>query len=385
MKLTDLSLIFIAVLLPIIIVVYVNVSFTIKAQEQEIYYKNLIDVAVSDASNQMKEVENEDTSIDYGYSGIKSNKVSVNSQIAVNTFLDNMYNNFGIKGNDSAEKYLQLFVPAIAIIDYDGVVISSVENYTINGVNSIEHKLKPKQYYSYTYSIVDNKMVSGYDENATSWHHIEFTMDDQIVHRGSDKYNTTFETKTFFISDYENNADLVDGISNNALLDTVVKKLEEMRKDVIVNTIVKEVTYAVNKNNSYARNAGITYTFEFPTTTTEDMYGAIENVGMLAFVQGINIGNKYLNTKAYAVTSIELTTRYYFTIPSDYSKYNYNLYHRDTDCPEYVISYKDNIKRITPRYVLTKQEATSMEVKVEKTDGIEQLYQGFYPCPICNP
>ena len=34
MKLTDFALIFIGVTLPIIIIVYVNVSFTIKAQEQ---------------------------------------------------------------------------------------------------------------------------------------------------------------------------------------------------------------------------------------------------------------------------------------------------------------------------------------------------------------
>lgn len=387
MKLTDLSLIFIAVLLPIIIVVYVNVSFTIKAQEQEIYYKNVIDAAAKDASSQMKEVENEDTSIDYGYSGNQNSKVSVNAQIAVDTFLDNLYNNFGIKGNESAERYLQLFVPAIAIIDYDGVIISSVDDYKKNGVSTIEHTLKPKQYYTYTYTIVKDangkyKMVDGYTENnAYSWHHIEFTMDDYITHRGSSK-TETYKTKSFYISDYNenNNGDLAP----SSILDDVVKRLQEIRKDVIVNTIVKEVTYAVNKNNTYARNAGITYNFSFPTTTTEDMYAAIDNVGFLAFVQGINVGNKYLNAKAYSVTSIELTTRYYFSVPSASSKYKYNLYHRDTHCPEYVSANKDTVEKITPRYVLTKQEATSISVKIQK-NGIEELYQGFYPCPICSP
>lgn len=386
MKLTDLSLVFIAVLLPIIIVVYVNVSFTIKAQEQEIYYKNLIDAAASDASAQMKEVENEDTSIDYGYSGSRNSKISVNSQIAVDTFLDNMYNNFGINGNKAAEKYLQLFVPAIAIIDYDGVIISSVEDYKINGVNTVEHTLKPKHYYSYTYTIVSDggkyKMVEGYsnDNNAVSWHHIEFTMDDYITHRGSEKYEE-YATKSFYISDEDNNKDLAP----STIKSEVVQKLQEIRKDVIVNTVVKEVTYAVNKNNTYARNAGITYTFVFPTTSTEDMYASVENVGFLAFVQGINVGNKYLNAKAYGITSIELTNRYYFTIPSDTSKYKYNLYHRDIHCPEYVSAYKDNIEKITPRYVLTKQEATSTSVKILQTNGLENLYQGFYPCPICSP
>ena len=74
MKITDLSLIFIGVILPLIIVVYINVSFTIKAQEQEVYYQQIIDSAVQDATNEMKQVENEDSSIDYGYSGTENKK-----------------------------------------------------------------------------------------------------------------------------------------------------------------------------------------------------------------------------------------------------------------------------------------------------------------------
>ena len=91
MKLTDFALIFIGVTLPIIIIVYVNVSFTIKAEEQEMYYKKVISTALNDASDQMKEVEKSDSEIDYGYSGTSNNKISVNSQVAVDTFLNSMY------------------------------------------------------------------------------------------------------------------------------------------------------------------------------------------------------------------------------------------------------------------------------------------------------
>src|SRR5574344_1279874 len=105
MKITDFALIFIGITLPIIIIVYVNVSFTIKAEEQEIYYKKIINAALNDASDKMKEVENSDVEIDYGYSGTSNNKISVNSQVAVDTFLNSLYNNFGIKGNESAESY----------------------------------------------------------------------------------------------------------------------------------------------------------------------------------------------------------------------------------------------------------------------------------------
>ena len=97
MKITDFALVFMAVILPIIVVVYVNVSFVIKAEEQEIYYDKMINIAIDDATNQMKQVENEDSQIDYGYSGTMNSKISVNAQVAVDTFFDSLYNNFNIK------------------------------------------------------------------------------------------------------------------------------------------------------------------------------------------------------------------------------------------------------------------------------------------------
>lgn len=403
MKITDLALVFIGIILPIIIVLYINISFTVKAQEQEMYYQNIIDIAVQDAANQMKEVENDDANIDYGYSGLENQKISVNAQIAVDTFFNNLYNNFNIKGNESAQKYLQLFVPAIAIIDYDGVQISSVESGkdetdvdVINGRINIsdtnwsvtKHVLKPKRYYTYTYSVIRNgssyKMVTGIstDANAISYHEIEFTMDDYITHRYSLKSESSTKLESFYLTDEKLNDSLIAGATNNTFKQEVVQKLLDMRQDVIVNTVVKEMTYATNANNSYARAAGITYNFSFPVTTQDELYGTVQNVGFIAFVQGLSIGNKYLNTKAYSLTNLELATRYYFTIPnSTDSKVKLNLYHKDTACPEYVVSKVDNI---SPRYVITKQQAASMRVSCRIND-IDNIYQGFYPCPICSP
>ena len=115
MKLTDFALIFLAITVPIILVVYINVSYTIKAVEQEMSYKKIINAAVDDATYAMKEVESDDKTIDYGYSGIWDKKVNLNAQIGVNAFFDSLYNNFGIKRNMPAEQYLQLYVPAVVV------------------------------------------------------------------------------------------------------------------------------------------------------------------------------------------------------------------------------------------------------------------------------
>lgn len=410
MKLTDFALIFIGVTLPIIIIVYVNVSFTIKAEEQEMYYKKIINAALNDASDQMKEVENSDAEIDYGYSGTSNNKISVNAQVAVDTFLNSLYNNFGIKGSDYAENYLQYFIPAIAIIDYNGVQVSSIEEFTENDKTVIKHALKPKKYYTYTYYIYNdvsngNKLTFTDDyntakDNLKSAHVIEFTMDDYITHRGYEVKNTGTEeikVSSFYISDEKNNAKLIANVDaksvlsveEQSLLTEVVKKLTEKRKEIIIKAIESEMVYATNNNNLYASNAGIKYNFVFPTLEEGEMESQIKNVGIMALVQGISMGNRYLNVRAYSTSKLTEVTRYYLSIPkkqdtgvSHYSKYYMNLYHKDKNCPEYKVSITDNI---TPSYLFTKQQAASVKAVYKNENNKYITLEGFYPCPICNP
>lgn len=410
MKITDFALIFIGITLPIIIVVYVNVSFTIKAEEQEMYYNKLITSAIEDATAAMKEVENTDKTIDYGYSGEQDKKVSINPEIAKNTFFNSLYNNFGIKGNDAAEKYLQLFVPAMAIIDYNGVYISSIEEYNKGGSTVIEHTVKPKKYYTYSYYIVKQKndysivSVDDYKSGTIhSLHTIEFTMDDYVTHRGvvynsSGSVEKELPVKSFYLADTStgtyvdnkgnmsdtNNADLFEGLSTETEnINAVVKHLKEVKDEVIIKTITDEVAYAVNQNNFYASQAGITYDFVFPTIEQEEMKSYINDVGIFAFMQGLSIGNKYLNSKAYSVSRLELTTKYYLTLAKD-PKSERNLYHATTNCQKYTDQIHTNI---IPEYLTTKQQAASV-IGIHKKNGSNsdtEEVKGFYPCPVCNP
>lgn len=412
MKITDFALIFVGITLPIIITVYVNVSFTIKAEEQEMYYKKIINAALDDASNQMKEVENTDKEIDYGYSGTSDNKISVNAQVGVDTFLNSLYNNFGIKGNDTAENYLQYFIPAIAIIDYNGVQVSSIEEFTENGQNVIRHVLKPKKYYSYTYYLCatpgDVSKLTYTEDYETaiknglhSTHIVEFTMDDYITHRGYVSKNTgdidEIGVSSFYISDSKNNSKLVANVDSNAsllqrekdVLPKIISNLQNKRKSVIINSIQDEMEYATNNNNSYASQAGIRYNFVFPTLEEGEMESQIQNVGIMALVQGISIGNRYLNVRAYSTSKLTEITRYYLSIPNTdgiyKTKYNLNLYHKDKNCPEYraFASNKENVN-ITPSFLFTKQQAASVKAVLKKDNTYIQL-EGFYPCPVCNP
>lgn len=391
MKITDFALIFIGIVLPIIIVVYVNVSFTIKAVEEEMYYQKLVDSALLDASSRMKEVESDDPENDYGYSGQINNKVSINAQVAADTFFNSLYNNLNIKGNKDAELFLKYFVPVIAVIDYNGVYISSIEEFRKDGKDVMDHVVHPKRYFSFTYGIDGNQIITDTKtlqdlstKNGFSTHTVEFTMDDYVVHRGKQNVginSVTYPSKGFYISDSKNNSDLYDGnVGNKDVIETMLKN---KRQEVIIDIMTKELDYAVNKHNHYAKLAKINYAFSFPYTTKDEMFRYVEDIGMLAFVQGIAVGNKYLNYKSYGGAGIELATRYYVSIPNkaNGSKYIRNLYHKDVNCPEYKVSEKDTI---TPLFVNTKQQAASLKASI-KRNGISEYAQGFYPCPLCRP
>ena len=419
MKITDFCLIFIAITLPLIIVVYINVSFTIKAEEQEMYYMSLINSAIEDATTEMKQVENEDVSIDYGYSGESDKKVSVNAEIGKNAFFNALYNNFGIKGNDAAQRYLQLFIPALLIIDYNGVYVSSIEEFKTlddkgNEVTITEHAVKPKKNFTYTYYVLDQKDSDGTfkvvpaslyqvsDGKITSAHTVEFTMDDYIYHRGTiyaNRTNTPIDLKTFYLSDTRvgtlvvgetmttvNNSDLY--IKNNNLSDTqnvkminkIAQHLKDIKSSVIIETLTNELAYSVNANNYYAASAGVTYDFVFPPMEQEQMGEYINDIGILAFIQGLSVGNKYLDTRAYSTSRLELVNRYYLSVAATNSKFNMNLYHMSRACPEYKVSTTTNI---TPSYVITKQQAASAIASYGDSGTKKAL--GFYPCPVCNP
>ena len=68
MKITDFALVFIAIIIPFMLVLYINITFTIKAEEMELYYQTVLNSALDDAAYEMKQVESQDKQIDYGYS-----------------------------------------------------------------------------------------------------------------------------------------------------------------------------------------------------------------------------------------------------------------------------------------------------------------------------
>lgn len=395
MKITDLALIFIVILFPIVIIVFINTSFVLKSEKQEMYYKEVIGSAIEDAVTAMKRVENEDTTIDYGYSSIIDNKVSINADTAINTFKNSLFNTFNIKGNNASEKTLMTYIPVIAIFDYDGVYIHSAELSA--DATSYEFITKPKRMYSYTYTIV--KEISDFGETKYVYkpyqrdtsvknqmvYQVSYTMDNYITLTIS-RYNSgkleKLKTISFYLDDTDNINNLIYGITipsdeQKSLIAEIDQDLMKRRKEVIAKICMQEVAYAANAHNEYAKMAGIKYNFYFSPESDDKWYETVDSIGMFALVQGISLGNRYLNYKAYGTSDLSLIKRYYLTNPLDKNNmsnaldyYYEKLYHKSDRCEAYLNLKSMGCVPAKLRYLTSKQEAAT---------------NGYHACPICKP
>lgn len=359
MKTTDLAMIFVAILLPIVVVVYVDVSFLLKTEEQRLYYTNIINSAINDATYVMKTVEGEEQDVDYGYSGISEKKVTVNARVAVKTFYESLYDNFEIKGDSTSETYIKSHVPALAVVDYNGVYIYSIDNYTDKATNEqyTDYVLKPKRYFTYTYAIDGNSLIEGENIdniNTQDTITVQFTMDDYIYVVQDDGLIVGF-----YLEDTKNNGILYN--NNYSLRDKVIQHLKIKRSQVISDVVSEEMSFAVSNHNLYS---DVDYEFVFPTIALSDWEEMVDNVGIIAFIQGINIGNEKLDYVAHGISGLKITKRYYVSKATE-GESELDYYHADTECTVYKSSYKSY-----NGYYMNKIDAST---------------NGYYPCPVCKP
>lgn len=402
MKLTDFALIFVAVFLPVVIIVYVNTSFVIKTEKNEMYYKNLINAATEDAVFAMKQVEN--SNIDYGYSGIVEGKVSINAKQAVDTFYNSLATNLKIEGDTQAIESLKMYIPVIAILDYDGIYIHSIEELQDG---RLEFVTKPKIRYTTTYAIQETgiylgnrqyKVIDVAKENLVNIldnyiYEITYTMDD-YVYLNIYKDNNIIYSKNFYLTDSLNNEALVyteqlASDEEKELRTKVIDYLQANKQEIIANLSMKHISYAINKHNEYARLSGIKYQFHLSATSDDSWYETINGIGMIAVIQGISLGNRELDYSAYSSTGLKSVKRYYVSIAlkedidsinnsinnkhyEEMSYLKHNLYHSSENCMVYKY-YLDNVDmydKASPAYYITKSDAAT---------------QGYYQCPVCKP
>lgn len=325
MKITDLAILFIIITIPFNFMMNIKMKNVSYSTYKKIELNRILDTAVEDATSDLVEVG-------------EDKRIIINKEKAVSTFFNSLYLNFDIVGDSVSQRRIDGYIPAIVVVDYDGYHILSNETYTNSeGYKEIKQVWKPKRMYSYS----DSKYV------------YSFTLDDLVT-----VYD--IDNKVFYKGKF---ADIKSKVRSKVFEDD--KTFDQVRRRTIIESIKKDINYYINKHNEIARQFAITYHFTLPVIEDEDWYKTIDDVGILAFFQGlpIGVGNERFNS--FAVGGARIVKAPKFLVDTVDSDIKY--YHKE-GCP-YIKLKVENGKEVYLMYNSQKESAK----------------EGYFPCHKCNP
>lgn len=269
MKITNWAILFVCIFIPFFLIMDFRTSDLESVSELNHQYTIALRTAAQDAGvilsmNEMQEYETE-------YRSIKFFKV--NKELAIDTFFMTLYLNFGVERDPIGQGALAAYVPAIVVLDYDGYYLYTMTEYTdTNGEIIYKHMWRPKKPYAFADSAGNS---------------INFTLD-EYVHA----YDATTQK---WVQGFRYD---LQGQTYIPLLNDE-SSFETLRKSIIVKSIQDDLAYFINKHNEYATRNGIHYSFKLPEIAQEDWVNSINDIGIMAFIQGIPVGDQYYNSYAF--------------------------------------------------------------------------------------
>lgn len=403
MKLSHYTIIFFILILPFSIIVRNNMKEYFLTLKDEVRLNNAIDVATMDALDTLIDM-NDEFQMLYIDSRFDVNQTLAKE--AVKTFFKTFAINYNmpyIPG--STENYFSVYVPAILVIGYDGFFVYSVDE-TDGG--TFAYQMSPKIPYSYVdpdTGVIVNFTLGNYIRIFTNGRFYQGILTDNYTNdsliRYSNEYLSAFNNNndealkalpeltedmsiilaalynkqyynpseklipSFLLSSSEKNdipllQDYQRGTLQNA------SKFHEKRREVIVKLIQDTLRQEINSHRTYATMMGSNYNFSLPEVNSDDWTNSINDISIMAFIQGMPIGTKsYYNNYALGASRIVQTNYFYGTNDSDGK-----IYHR-YDCA-YI---KDAINGGTsPKEI--------KEVFLNRTQAAEN---GYWPCLECRP
>ncbi len=317
MKITDIAILFVVITLPFVQILRVKSDNLEATAYKTVLLNRYIDTAVEDASAAMIITD-------------ADKNISVSRYKATSTFFQSLFLNFNARDSIDQNR-LMAYVPVVILIEYDGYSTLSMEEYN-NTAGDSELKMlwKPKKPYAYesegyVYMFTLDNYVFVYDSRTN------------IFHEG-----TVDELRSQIPASLIQDDDL----------------FQNVRKRTIIEAIKEDVNNAINQHNTYAGMFGISYNFSPPSISNDDWHRNIEDVGFLAFFQGlpIGLGGERFNSFALGASRIVRNKHYY--IQQDTNGLYY--YHKE-QCP----------------VVLDKQKVYDSREECAK--------MGAFPCQVCKP
>lgn len=268
MKITDWSLIFVIILLPLCVMAGWNTGQLRQTRVLEIQYTTALRTAVQDAGIVL--TRNYLQADEYGYASDKQSRV--NKDEALSILQSSLGYNLGIADDPAAMDALMLYIPAIVIIDYDGYYMYELADKMDGSmILGSSHQWTPKKPFVY---------------EGEQGHSAAFTLDDQVSvidHLTGERIQGR-------------RGELPDNLFPDLLSDA--EKFEQLRRSTIVRSIEQDLSRAIEGHNTVVRQLGWTYLFTMPTISQEDWSNTLDEPGILAFLQGIPAGVSRFNNYA---------------------------------------------------------------------------------------
>ncbi|MDO7904917.1 hypothetical protein Q5741_00650 [Paenibacillus sp. JX-17] len=268
MKLTDLGLLFLIVFVPIFVIAAIHLSDEREVQWLEEKYTSALQTAVQDAGAALSRNERLEEEAGYG----SSKKVRANKEMALDIFTKSLAMNMGIDENPALLRQLYDYIPALVVVDYEGCYILSQEEWTSSDGTKrkkpVWSALKP-----YVYQDAQGNMI-------------HFTLDDE------------FEAYDAAAGRWLKGKQAEAGRATSIPLLQNTSLYHQVRRSTIVNRIQQDLATVIQSHPTVGRNGAQNYQFMLPTIPDEEWYNSIEDVGILVFLQGIPVGNRYYNNFA---------------------------------------------------------------------------------------
>ena len=439
------AIIFIAIVLPFSIVCRAKMNNKIDALNAETRINHALDTATFDAIDTIRDINDE------FYSMYEGQSVDITPSIAmegIKTFFETLSVNYGLPfvGEEKFnQSYFSPYVPAVLVIAYDGFYIYSNEQST----DGYGYTLSAKIPYAYECSTSSGTWVINFSLGNYigllapngMYYQGEFTKDyiDQaaqtyeglksvlgtnkilerlpqlssdmsvtiyaLAHNGESGLGESFEIPDFmYVNSTDGKASMLydydfehnDDTNSTSEIYDDVSDFHILRRQVIVDIITQTLNEKMNHQNRYADMMGINYTFSLPSIARDDWMNAIDDVSVLAFVQGIPIGPKeYYNNYALGSSRIIQTEYIYGTgnsFPSSYVDSNGKV----VDLTRFITTMTPNgpglsahiyHKRHCPFVIETKDSSGNPVTNVTRiyVNRNDAAAAGYYPCLICNP
>ncbi|TVX85614.1 hypothetical protein [Paenibacillus agilis] len=271
MKIASMALIFVIIVFPMFFHSDMRLNAQRVAAETIVQYDWAVRTAVQDAGVALTYQETKTDAPKYDF----MKKFQVNKETALDSFYKSLFLNLGLADDQLTQDVVKRYIPAIAVIGYDGFWIHTEEMFQDgNGENVIRPVWKEKKPYAYS------------DDYGNS---LTFTLDDYV-------YAYDAATGQW----HEGKREVVDQevLGRISLLNDP-DVFDQVRRTTIVTAIQDDLAHFINAHNQYSRLLGISYTFTLPEISEEEWNNTIDDVGFIAFIQGLPVGQREYNRYAF--------------------------------------------------------------------------------------